>query len=246
MSYLILDQVNGRTRPRPSAASATGSPQQSPRRTQQTAPLPGGGSVTIDFDSSFDFGSFFGRPPPPPVQRAVNARNTGNRVFPTNRTQANAGLSELEPSLNNLVNLLQNNQSNNQNGQQNSDGNGQIGNALRQAISDDGMLNVIQGIVGQVMGAMGVPAAPGGAAADNSPTISQFLESMPDYTYTDGEDIVTDFLMSLARVLTFRDLIGMVGGRMGESGLSNSSRDAIGRLQEPMQNFMRRRMFNRK
>merc|ERR1719367_1871426 len=96
------------------------------------------------------------------------------------------------------------------------------------------MLNFIQGIVGQVMG-----DSPG-----NSQTISQFLESMPDYTYNDGEDIVTDFLMSLARVLTFRDLIGMVGGRGMDNGLSNSSRDAIGRLQEPMQNFMRRRMFN--
>ena len=211
---------------------------------QQTAPLPGGGSVTIDFDSGFDFGSFFGRTPPPPVQRAVNARNSGNRGFQTSRNRANDGVSELEPSLNNLINVLQ--QGGNQNAQQNSDGNNLLGGALRQAISDDGMLNVIQGIVGQVMGAMGVPAAPGGASADNTPTISQFLESMPDYTYTDGDDIVTDFLMSLARVLTFRDLIGMVGGRIGESGLSNSTRDAIGRLREPMRNFMRRRMFNRK
>jgi hypothetical protein len=212
---------------------------------QQTAPLPGGGSVTIDFDSSFDFGSFFGRAPPPPVQRAANARSSGNRGLPTSRNRANDGVSELEPSLNNLINVLQ--QGGNQNGQQNSDGNSPLGGALRQAISDDGMLNVIQGIVGQVMGAMGVPAAPGGASGDNTPTISQFLESMPDYTYTDGEDIVTDFLMSLARVLTFRDLIGMVGGRIGgDGGLNNSTREAIGRLREPMQTFMRRRMFNRK
>ena len=203
---------------------------------QQTAPLPGGGSVTIDFDSNIDLSSLFGRAAPSAPRAVGNAR-----------TSPNDGASELEPSLNNLLNVLQ---GGNQNGtvQTGNNANNPMANALRQAISDDGMLNVIQGIVGQVMGAMGVPAARNadGVAVDSSPTISQFLESMPDYSYTDGDDIVTDFLMSLARVLTFRDLIGMVGGRGMENGLSNSSRDAIGRLQEPMQNFMRRRMFNGK
>ena len=231
-----LAQRNVQSQPRTMAASASGSPEQSPRRMQQTAPLPGGGSVTIDFDSNIDLGSLFGRGPPSGQRTAANARNSSND-----------GASDLEPSLNNLLNVLQ---GANQNGnvQNGNNANNPMANALRQAISDDGMLNVIQGVVGQVMGAMGVPPARNadGVAVDSSPTISQFLESMPDYSYNDGEDIVTDFLMSLARVLTFRDLIGMVGGRGMENGLSNSSRDAIGRLQEPMQNFMRRRMFNGK
>ena len=243
--YFSIGQRNVRSQPRTTAASASGSPEQSPRRMQQTAPLPGGGSVTIDFDSNglnFDLGSLFGRAPPPGQRVAGNAGNNSN-----GRNSSNDSAAELEPSLNNLMNVLQ---GANQNGtSQNGDtANNPMADALRQAISDDGMLNVIQGIVGQVMGAMGVPPARNadGVAVDSSPTISQFLESMPDYSYTDGEDIVTDFLMSLARVLTFRDLIGMVGGRGMDNGLSNSSRDAIGRLQEPMQNFMRRRMFNGK
>ena len=211
--------------------------------------MPGGGSVTIDFDSNFDLSSFFGRAPPPSVQRAAaNARaNSSARSNLSGINGANGGSSDLEPSLNNLLNVLQG--ANQNGGSQNGDNaNNPMADALRQAISDDGMLNVIQGIVGQVMGAMGVPPArtTDGVAVDSSPTISQFLESMPDYSYHDGEDIVTDFLMSLARVLTFRDLIGMVGGRGVENGLSNSSRDAIGRLQVPMQSFMRRRMFNSK
>ena len=254
VKFFAPDQENIRASPRPLAASATGSPQPSPRRRQQTANLPGGGSVTIDFDSSFDFGSFFGGAPPPQAQHGANSRSSSNQGlssdsmrlnFPTSRSRANDRSSELEPSLNNLMNVLQ--QGEHQMGQPNIDGNGPIANAFRQAMSDDGMLNIIQGVVGQVMGAMGVPQVSGGGSADNSPTISQFLESMPDYSYTDGEDIFTDFLMSLARVLTFRDLIGIIyGGRNTEGGLSDSSREAIGRLQDPMQTFMRRRMLNRK
>ena len=220
---------------------------------QQTAALPGGGSVTIDFDTNFDFGSFFGRTPPPPVQRANARRNQNNQGQSTEgrsenvhstsiRRDRDGSSPELEPSLNNLMNVLQRGGPREQS---NDDANNPITDVLRQAMSDDGMLNVIQGIVGQVIGAMGVPQPAGGAPADHTPTISQFLESMPDYSYTDGEDIVTDFLMSIARVLTFRDLIGLVGGGGGgrEAGINNSSREAIGRLQAPMQDFMRRRML---
>ena len=220
---------------------------------QQTAALPGGGSVTIDFNSSFDIGSFFGRVPQTPDQRETNARRDEDLTrrpanVPSESDRSNSVPSELEPGLNNLINILQ--QTNqmagniqNQFGQGNSTTSA-FPNAAGQSIPDDGMLNVIQGIVGQVMGAMGVPSASGVVHDNQSPTISQFLESMPDYSYTDGDDIVTDFLMSLARVLTFRDLISMVGGRGTENRLSSSSREAIGRLQEPMQTFMRRRMLN--
>ena len=220
---------------------------------QQTAALPGGGSVTIDFNSSFDIGSFFGRVPQTPAQRETNSRRDEDLTrrpanVPSESDGSNSVPSALEPGLNNLINILQ--QTNqmagniqNQFGQGNSTTSA-FPNAAGQSIPDDGMLNVIQGIVGQVMGAMGVPSASGVVHDNQSPTISQFLESMPDYSYTDGDDIVTDFLMSLARVLTFRDLISMVGGRGTENRLSSSSREAIGRLQEPMQTFMRRRMLN--
>ena len=109
-------------------------------------------------------------------------------------------------------------------------------------MNDDGMLNVIQGIVGQVMGAMGVqtPAPTNQNGTSPQPlTISQFLESMPGYSYNEGrDDILTDLLMSLARIVTFRDLIGLVGGGVGES------QEVMARLREPLQNFMRRRMIN--
>merc|ERR1719167_131884 len=125
-------QRNVRSQPRTTAASASGSPEQSPRRMQQTAPLPGGGSVTIDFDSNIDLSSLFGRAAPSASRAAGNAR-----------TSSNDGASELEPSLNNLLNVLQ---GSNQSGtvQNSNNANNPMANALRQAISDDGMLNVIQ------------------------------------------------------------------------------------------------------
>ena len=254
---LTSNQAGIRSQTRSSATSARGTPHQSPspHRMQQTATLPGGGSVTIDIDTNFDFGSFFGRTPPPPIQRAHAARNSSSQGHTPNlrdeglqstRNQAEESVNpDLEPSLDNLIYGLQ--QRIGSGGPQPANnGMDPIANVVRQAMSDDGMLNVIQGIVGQVFGAMQAPQSSGeGRGSDATPTINQFLESMPDYSYTDGEDILTDFLISLARVLTFRDLITIVGaGATGQAGLSNSSQEVIGRLQEPMQNFMRRRMLS--
>ena len=66
------------------------------------------------------------------------------------------------------------------------------------------MLNVVQRIIGQVFSAMG-----GGGGNE---TIASFLETISDYHYTAGQDIVTDLLMCLARSLTFADLIGFLAG----------------------------------
>ena len=216
---------------------------------QQTSALPGGGSVTIDFETNFDFRNFFGRPPPPQRNVRRNHAQASTRQEGSERGNADIDRTELEPSLNNLMRVLQ------ERGNPAFSGAGNVGgqsvnaennlNGVRQAIADDGMLNVIQGIVGEVMGAMtgGSSQAAGGSGAGGSLTISQFMQSMPDYTYSEGDDIVTDFLMSLARVLTFRDLIGLVGGVAGGE-VGTPIGESIGRLQEPMREFMRRRMFN--
>ena len=154
---------------------------------QQTAALPGGGSVTIDFNSSFDIGSFFGRVPQTPDQRETNARRDEDLTrrpanVPSEGDRSNSVPSELEPGLNNLINMLQ--QTNqmagniqNQFGQGNSTTSA-FPNVAGQSIPDDGMLNVIQGIVGQVMGAMGVPSASGVVHDNQSPTISQNFKNL--------------------------------------------------------------------
>ena len=56
--------------------------------------------------------------------------------------------------------------------------------------------------MGQVVGAMGGGGSP--------TTIRQFLDTMPDYSYTQGESMVTDLLMTLAGHLTFQDMVGIV------------------------------------
>lgn len=61
---------------------------------------------------------------------------------------------------------------------------------------DASVINMIQGIMGHVMTAMG-----GGSP---SPTVAEFLTSLPDYNYSPGESLFTDFLMTLAQNLTFQ------------------------------------------
>lgn len=56
--------------------------------------------------------------------------------------------------------------------------------------------------MGQVVGAMGGGGSP--------TTIRQFLDTMPDYSYIQGDSIVTDLLMTLAGHLTFQDMVGIV------------------------------------
>jgi len=88
--------------------------------------------------------------------------------------------------------------------------------------SDQQMLNMIQGVMGQVMGAMG-----GGG---NSTTIGQFLNTLPDYSYTEGESLVTDLLMTLASHLTFQDMVAIVA--------NNPTTSTIAGLQTPLRQFI--------
>ena len=60
------------------------------------------------------------------------------------------------------------------------------------------MLSLIQG----VMGAMG-----GGG---NSTTIGQFVSTLPDYSYVDGESLVTNLLKDLSQQLTFQEMLAIV------------------------------------
>jgi len=88
--------------------------------------------------------------------------------------------------------------------------------------ADQGVMNMIQGVMGQVMGAMG-----GGA---NPTTIRQFLNTLPDYHYVEGESLVTDLLMALAGHLTFQDMVSIV--------TRNPPPATIGNLQEPLRKFV--------
>ena len=90
--------------------------------------------------------------------------------------------------------------------------------------ADQGVMNMIQGVMGQVMGAMG-----GGANA-NPTTIRQFLNTLPDYHYVEGESLVTDLLMTLAGHLTFQDMVSIV--------TRNPPPATIGNLQEPLRKFV--------
>jgi len=81
---------------------------------------------------------------------------------------------------------------------------------------------MIQGVMGQVMGAMG-----GGG---NRTTIRQFLNTMPDYSYVEGESLVTDLLMTLANHLTFQDMVAIVAG--------NPTTATMAGLQVPLRQFI--------
>ena len=88
--------------------------------------------------------------------------------------------------------------------------------------TDQQMLSMIQGVMGQVMGAMG-----GGG---NSMTIGQFLNTLPDYSYVEGESLVTDLLMTLAHHLTFQDMVAIVA--------SNPTPATMAGLQAPLRQFI--------
>ena len=82
----------------------------------------------------------------------------------------------------------------------------------------------------QVLGA--TMGGPGGGGAGNGQTIADFLETISDYSYTSGQDIITDLLMCLARSLTFSDLIGFLTG----------SNAVVSKLREPLKEFLRTRL----
>jgi len=90
---------------------------------------------------------------------------------------------------------------------------------------DINIVNMIQGVMGQVANTL--------TGQQASPTIAQFLNSMPDYNYIEGESLITDLLMTLAQHMNFSDLIGIVG----------RSESSIGSLQEPLRQFVRQRVL---
>lgn len=60
---------------------------------------------------------------------------------------------------------------------------------------DINVVNMIQGVMGQVANTL--------TGQESSPTIAEFLNSMPDYNYVEGESLVTDLLMTLAQHINF-------------------------------------------
>ena len=96
--------------------------------------------------------------------------------------------------------------------------------------NDQGVMNMIQGVMGQVM------AAIGGGASANTTTIRQFLDDYPDYHYVEGESLVTDLLMTLAGHLTFQDMISIV--------TRSPPAATIGNLQQPLRNFILEKLLS--
>ena len=64
------------------------------------------------------------------------------------------------------------------------------------------------------------------------PTVAQFLQTLPDYQYEEGESLLIDLLENVARVLTFRDIVNIV---MGNAAV-------FSRIQTPLRQFILRRI----
>ena len=60
---------------------------------------------------------------------------------------------------------------------------------------DMNVMNVVQGIMGQVISSLG--------GQQESRTIAEFLNTLPDYNYVEGESLITDLLMTLAQHMNF-------------------------------------------
>ena len=90
--------------------------------------------------------------------------------------------------------------------------------------NDAGMVNVIQRVIMNMFS--------GGNNGQSSETIASFLENISDYSYTPGQDIITDLLMCLARVLTLSELMGLLAG----------SPEVMAKIQQPLQLFIRQRL----
>ena len=64
----------------------------------------------------------------------------------------------------------------------------------------------------------------------NSTKIGQFLNTLPDYSYVDGESLVTNLLMALSQQLTFQDMLAIVA--------SNPSPATMAWLQSPLRQLI--------
>ncbi|CAB4056758.1 BAG6 [Lepeophtheirus salmonis] len=106
--------------------------------------------------------------------------------------------------------------------------------AVPQYNDDQVMFNIIQGILRYFVGALDLQAAEGNSSVNTvstgNETMEQFLRSLPDYNYVEGESVITDLLMTIIRHLTFRDLVTWIFG--GGDRIINQFR-------EPLANFVR-------
>jgi hypothetical protein len=125
---------------------------------------------------------------------------------------ANPAFALVEPSLISLLQQLSQQQPQQQQQQQQ---------------PQDGVANMIQGVIRQTLTAL--------TSSDSvdSPMVSEFLSTLPDYNYVAGESLFTDLLMTLAQNITFRDMLQMVLG----------SSTGIARLQQPLRRFLREKIF---
>ena len=89
--------------------------------------------------------------------------------------------------------------------------------------TDQQMLSMIQGVMG--------PMGGGG----NTTTIGQFLNTLPDYSYVEGESLVTDLLMTLAHHLTFQDMVAIVA--------SNPTPATMAGLQSPLRQLFMEKLL---
>ena len=183
--------------------SGAGSPQLAQRRFVATAPPPPG--------------FIFGPPPHPGMGRGwlVNAAAPHGHLVsmgtPPSRQRhppppQPPPEAVLDPSLQGLLNQLRASNSGSQ--------------------DEANMINMVQGILGQVIGALGG----GGPGLGLGGTVADFLNGLPDYQYTEGESTLTDFLMTLARNMTFGDLIPLV---LGQGNVQ------VNQLQQPLNQFVR-------
>ena len=114
------------------------------------------------------------------------------------------GQERMEPSLAHLLAALQGEAIN------------ASGSGDRSSTADAGMFNVVMGVMNEING-------------NSSRTVSEFLERIPDYNYREGESLVTDLLMLIARSTSFADLVNFF---QGSSDLNH--------LQAPLREFIRR------
>ena len=76
-------------------------------------------------------------------------------------------------------------------------GSGSAASAAESAANQEvrGLMNMLTGVLGQVFGSL--------HGENSTQTIAEFLNSLPDYNYVQGDNLISDLLMALARRLTF-------------------------------------------
>ena len=103
---------------------------------------------------------------------------------------------------------------------------------------DANVINMIQGVFGQVIGVLNGRSGDGGGQVQGT-RISQFLDSLPDYNYVAGESLITDLLHTIGSHLTFSDMIQLVMDRT-----SPTASNINNRLQHPLRQFFFSRILN--